>query len=164
MDKGDQLLNRRTLLGVGALLPAIGLLGGAASADATARGASIKQARVEFGGVEPIDVRASMETVVQTPLEEILTDDTTVEDLPLVAAELNARIQGLVKDYCLVAPRDYADLVAVKPVLREAELDIAEILRGIETGETSIWEARMEMWMNFGRYLNELENVAPSGI
>lgn len=161
--EGNHLVNRRELLRVGALLPTAGLLGGSAfAAGDRTRGETIEQAWIEFGGVEPVDVRARMQSVVQAPIDEILADDVTVEDLPRVEAQLNARIQGLIKDYCLVEPRSDSDLISFKPVLLDAEIDIGATVRGIESGETSIWGARMETWMNFARYLSELESIAPS--
>ena len=105
-----------------------------------------------------------MVPIVGMPIDEILADHVGVHEQALVEVQLHRRLHGLIKDYCWVVPRSEYELIALKPVLLNAESDIAETLRRIQSGELSMADARMETWLNFSRYLQELESIAPSGM
>ena len=168
MTKKDDsgLVNRRELFRMAKLLPLAGVIGGAVLiSGARSPGGSGKyreQAVIEFGGTDPVDVRAEMKSVVAKPIVEIFYDNMSLDELPFVEEELKERIHGIVKDYALEGPRTHSELVAFKPVLRSAEADIADTLSAFASGELSSWQAREELWNNFAGYLAELESIAPS--
>jgi hypothetical protein len=163
--KQTHTIGRRAVLGLGALVPAAVLLGGAAeTSNPVSGGRYIKQARIEFGGVEPVDVRATMTDVVAKPLAEILSEDVMPEDLLGAENDLNSRIHRLVKEYCTVIPRAEVELIRIKPVLLGAVDDNAELIGSLRSGEMTLTNARMNAWANFSRYLSALENILPYGL
>ena len=166
--KGESnLVNRRDLFRMAKLLPVAGVIGGAVLASGAGGskgqpGKYIKQARIEFGGTDPVDVRAEMKSLAAKPIVEIFHNKVSLVELPYVEDQLKERVHGIAKDYVHVEPRSHMELVAFKPALQIAEDDIAAVLSAYAGGEISGGQVREGLWSSFARYLDDLENIAPA--